>query len=683
MTRLRSIFPATLTLILVGCGSGETPVTDAGVADYTGSPSCKNCHEAAFADWQDSHHELAMQVASDESMLGDFDNATFDYFGEETRFTNDAGNYIVETGNEFGAKQQYPVTHTFGVYPLQQYLVDIGNGRLQALQTAWDSRPADAGGQRWFHLYEDEHITPGDPLHWTGQYFNWNYMCAECHSTNLQLGYDIETDAFQTSWDEISVGCEACHGPGSTHIAQAEAEHFDTHFGLSVDLGDGKDTGWAMNMDTGIAELAGQRDLLQQPESCGRCHSRRANLVASYEFAKPLADTHMVSFLDENLYYADGRIQDEVYVYGSFVQSKMFAAGVTCSDCHNPHSLALKTGPDPNQVCAQCHLPATFATAEHDESDVGNCVDCHMPATTYMGVDDRRDHSFRIPNAGEAADHYGRVIAAGRSGNSNGALVSGVRNPDYPAIARATMLTLLQPPFDGDAIDVVTAALSAPEPSLRIAALRALRLAPPELRIGAGSHLLRDSVRGVRLVAAVTFAEFRDLLPAEDARAFTAAADEHRHALLQGASMSAPAIQLGEFESQAGNLDTAERYLRHAVRLDAKYAPARHSLGLFLVRSGRHNEALAELEMAATLDPEASRFTYVYGVALNSLGQPDAAIDVLSKAHEKFVDDFDIGWALATILRDNGDREQARRIAVRLLEVYPGNANVIALRDSL
>jgi hypothetical protein len=426
------------------------------------------------------------------------------------------------------------------------------------------------GGQRWFHLYEDEHITPGDPLHWTGQYFNWNYMCAECHSTNLQLGYDIEADSFQTTWDEISVGCEACHGPGSIHVAQAEAENFDAHFGLSVDLGDGRSTGWAMNLETGIAELAGQRDLLQQPESCGRCHSRRSNLVADYEFARPLADTHMVSFLDENLYFADGRIQDEVYVYGSFLQSKMYAAGVTCSDCHNPHSLALKTGTDPNQVCALCHLPAKYATPAHDESDVGNCVDCHMPATTYMGVDDRRDHSFRIPNAGEAADHYGQVIAAGRSGNSNGALVAGIRNPDYPAIARATMLTLLQPPFDGDAIDVVTASLSAPEPSLRIAALRALRSAPPELRIGAGSHLLRDSVRGVRLEAAITFAEFRDLLPAEDARAFVVAADEHRHALLQGASMSVPAIQLGEFESQSGNQDAAEQYLRHAVRLDTE-----------------------------------------------------------------------------------------------------------------
>ena len=625
-----------------------------------------------------------MQIATTDTILGDFSNVVFEYFETRTEFLIKDDAFIVRTEDTNGKVQDYAVTYTFGVEPLQQYLVDFPDGRKQALPFAWDTRPVESGGQRWYHLYPDDYIGPGDPLHWTGQYFNWNYMCAECHSTNLQLGYDIDSDSFRTTWDEISVGCESCHGLGSRHIALANAGRLDGGMGLLVDMRDGADSGWAMNMDTGIAELTGERTALQQqPESCGRCHSRRSNLVSNYEFAKPLADTHMPSLLDTGLYHADGRIQEEVYVYGSFAQSKMYAAGVTCSDCHNPHSLALKTGPEPNEVCALCHLPTKYATAEHSEKDAGNCVDCHMPATIYMGVDDRRDHSFRIPDAGNNAGHYGQIIAAGRAGDANAALVAGVRNPNYPAIARATMLSLLEAPFDRDAVDVVTDSLGAKEPSLRIAALRALRAARPELRVGAGSQLLRDSVRGVRVEAAVTFAEFRDLLPVEDARAFASAAEEYRHALLQGASMSTSAIHLGEFESQTGNQDAAEQYLKHAVRLDAKDALAHHSLGLFFVRSGRRHEALEELRKAATLDSDTSRFTYVYGVALNSLGQADAAISVLDAAYEKFPDDFDIGWALATILRDGGDRERARQIAARLIEAYPGNANVIALLESL
>lgn len=673
-----------LVVIVSGCGrSPSTEEIAPAVPEFVGGGACQSCHESQFMDWKGSHHQLAMQVATADTILGDFSNVVFEYFETRTEFLIKDDAFIVRTEDANGKYQDYNVTHTFGVEPLQQYLVDFPGGRKQALPFAWDARSSESGGQRWFHLYPDEYIAPDDPLHWTGQYFNWNYMCAECHSTNLQMGYDIESDSFQSTWDEISVGCEACHGPGSTHVAQADAGRSDASFGLLVDLGDGKNTGWAMNMDTGIAELAGERTPPQQPESCGRCHSRHSVLTSKYKYGKPLTDTHMPSFLEENLYFADGRIQDEVYVYGSFAQSKMYGAGVSCSDCHNPHSLQLKTGPDANQVCAQCHLPEKFSTAEHNETDVGNCVDCHMPATTYMGVDDRRDHSFRIPDAGETEHHYGQVIAAGRDGNANATLVAGVRNPDYPAIAKATMLTLLEPPFDRGAIDVVTDSLAAKEPSLRIAALRALRSAPPELRVGAGSQLLRDSVRGVRVEAAVTFAEFRDLLPIEDARAFASATEEYRHALLQGASMPASAIQLGEFESQLGNQTAAENYLKHAVRLDAEDALARHSLGLFFVRSRRRDEALAELEEAAILDPDTSRFTYVYGVALNSLGQADAAVGVLDAAYRKFPDDFDIGWALATMLRDGGDRERAKQVTEKLLAAYPGNANAITLLESL
>ena len=438
-----------------------------------------------------------------------------------------------------------------------------------------------------------------------------------------------------------------------------------------------------MNADTGIAERSRPADRQQQPESCGRCHARRGVIAPVYEYGKPLSDTHMVSLLEEHLYHADGRIKDEVYVYGSFIQSRMYAAGVTCSDCHNPHSGQLKTGTEPNDVCAQCHLPAKFATAEHGGRDAGNCVDCHMQATTYMGVDDRRDHSFRLPDTTSDPSHYGAAIAAGRAGAANDLLLRSLANPEFPAIARATMLTLLTPQADDKLLAALQAAMEDPEPLVRIAALRTLRSQPAAVRVQHGSQLLHDPVLGVRVEAALTYAEYRDLLPAQDARVFARAADDYRIAMLATANMPESATILAEFESRVGNQADAERYFRHAIKIDPGFAGARHAYGLYLVRAGRADDALVELRLAAELEPESSRYVYVLGVALNSLGLADEALATLQKARSDFADDFDIGWALATMLRDGGDKAAALIVAGELAEQFPEDSNVAALINSL
>jgi len=669
---------------LVACSGDELePEQTPQEANFVGSEQCASCHQSETDSWLGSHHQLAMQIADDQSVLGDFSGQSFPYYETESHFFKRDNRFFVRTQNSQGEDEEFEITHTFGVTPLQQYLVNVPGGRKQALQISWDSRSASEGGQRWFHLYPDEFIGFGDPLHWTGRYFNWNYMCAECHSTNLQVAYDIESNSFDTTFDEISVGCEACHGPSSQHVEQAGDVAFDKDFGLSVNLDDRDGAAWIMNVTTGIAERTTPNDTKQQPESCGRCHARRGIITADYQYGAPLTDTHMVSLLDENMYHPDGRIQDEVYVYGSFVQSKMYAAGVTCSDCHNPHSGQLHAGPDPNNTCAQCHLPTKFATANHNETKIGDCVSCHMPATTYMGVDDRRDHSFRIPDAGQSVDHYGSVIAAGRAGGANQELIQGIANQSFPPIARATMLTLLDPLGDRESASVVLAQLDSADPLLRVAALRALRDQPPELLMQSGSQLLRDPVRSVRIEAALTYADYLDLLPAIDARAYSSAADEHREALRQGAYMPQSMVQLAEFESQSGNQAEALRLFNHAIRRDPESALARHTYGLFLVRSGQHEDALRELAAAATLAPNDERFVYVHGVALNSLGKIDEAITVLRAARQDFPSSYDIAWALATMLRDNGDRDGAKTIANELSVDFPDDPNVRALLESL
>lgn len=667
-----------------GCSEPEAPVAPALITqEFIGSETCQACHQAEYIDWQGSQHQLAMQVASRDTVLGDFSDAEIEYFGSTTGFLTTGGKYLVRTENADGQQQEFPVTHTFGIDPLQQYLVEFPGGRMQALPFAWDTRPGDDGGQRWFHLYPDDYTGPGDPLHWTGRNFNWNYMCAECHSTDVKLNYDADTDTFDTTYAEISVACEACHGPGSSHVAQAHAQAFGRDFGLSVDLDDRGSAAWIMNPDTGIAKRS-EPSKQQQPESCGRCHARRSVIAANYEYGRPLADTHMPALLEEQLYFADGQIQGEVYVYGSFLQSRMYQAGVTCTDCHNPHSGQLVTGPDPNDVCSQCHLTTRFATAKHGQSGVsaGLCVDCHMPARTYMGVDDRRDHSFRIV-APDAGTHYGAAIAAGRKGSANDVLIAAISNPDFPAIARATMLTLLEPSPDADEIAVLRNGLSDTDPLVRIAALRTLRHFPADLRLRFGGDLLGDPVRGVRLQAALAVADLRDLLPAIASRAFPRVADEYRQALLAAANRPESMANLAEFESMTGNLPAAARYFEQAIMLDTDAAAIRHAYGLLLIRIDRRDNALEELRRAAALEPTNNRFIYVLGVALNSLGHSEDALALLQRARSEFPDDFDIAWALATMLRDSGDTVRALTLVDAMAKQFPDNESIEVLRRAL
>ena len=376
----------------------------AAAATYVGGAACRGCHEKAFEAWQGSHHDLAMQAASDKTVLGNFDNAKLAYAGTTSTFFKRDGKFFVNTDGPDGKLADYELKYTFGVTPLQQYLIEFPDGRMQALSIAWDARPKGAGGQRWFHLYPGEKVTHKDPLHWTKPSQNWNFMCADCHSTNLRKGYDEAANRFKTTWSEMNVACEACHGPGSSHLAWAKKEgdwkRLDASGkGLAVALDERRGVSWAMNAETGNASRSRPRETAREIEVCARCHARRSQISDDYVHGRPMGDTLIVSPIENGLYWPDGQMRDEVYNHGSFAQSRMFAKGVTCSDCHDPHSLKLRA--PGNGVCAQCHLPSKYDTPAHHHHQTGSkgaaCAACHMPTTTYMVVDPRHDHSMRIP----------------------------------------------------------------------------------------------------------------------------------------------------------------------------------------------------------------------------------------------------------------------------------------------
>jgi predicted CXXCH cytochrome family protein len=754
---LRSFLLA--AVVIAGCdradNAEQAPRASIGPATFVGSAVCQSCHEEAFADWIGSQHERAMQIADTDTVLGDFDT-TFEYFGSTTRFFTRDDNYYVLTADASGQDREFRIAYTFGVEPLQQYLIEFPGGRLQTLAFSWDSRPAAAGGQRWFHAYGDEYIAPDDELHWTGPQQNWNYMCAECHSTNVEMGFDAESNTFTTTYSEISVGCEGCHGPGSAHVDLANAGIEKTDYGLEVDLDDRGNTTWIMNPDTGIAARSDMRTRpQQQPEACGRCHSRRGIIAPDYEYGEPLAHTHLPALLDESLYFADGQILDEVYVYGSFLQSRMYQAGVSCTDCHNPHSAKLIGGNDPNAVCAQCHLPGKFAEPEHagHTPEQSGCVDCHMASRTYMVVDDRRDHSFRVPrpdltesigtpnacnrchsdrdaNWATAAittwrgddtwqrPHYATALDAGRHGFANAQLLRVISANEYPGIARATAVSLLAQPFGSREFRTLEAQLGNADVLIRIAALRQVRGLPPELKLRLpGSTLLADPVRGVRIEAVAAYAGMQDLLPLEDARAYSQAERDYRETYTAIANRPEALLALAALETAEGHIpeavelyqtalrmepravsarvnlaDTlrglgreadAEDILREGLELDAMNAALYYALGLSLVRSSRTDAALEELRRATELEPGNPRYAYVLGVALNSLGMPQQALKVMGDAYTQFDGNYDVAMALATMRRDSGDADGALEIAYALARRHPEDQTVIGLLRSL
>jgi len=492
---------------------------------YVGSRACAACHRAEFDAWHGSHHDLAMQLATSKTVLGDFDNASLTHFGVTSSFYKKDDKYRVRTEGQDGKLQDYEIKYTFGVNPLQQYLIEFPGGRLQALSIAWDTRSKGQGGQRWFHLYADEKIAHDDELHWTKPGQNWNSMCAECHSTHLEKNYDPVTRTFSTTWSEVDVSCEACHGPGSDHVAWAEHKpgwkKLEASKGLAVSIDERRDIQWKINPETGNASRSKVRSSEKEIEMCARCHSRRSPISGGYVHGEPLLDHYLPRLLDEGMYHADGQIDDEVYVYGSFIQSKMYHAGVTCSDCHEPHSLALRV--PGNGACLQCHQAGKYDQTGHHFHKPGSagasCAECHMPPKTYMVVDPRHDHSLRIPrpdltvelgtpnacnncHADETPEwamkqvqawyghtpagfqNYAHTLhAARRSQPGMGdELAALIRNTETPAIARATALSLIGPYLRPATLDVLTLGLADDNALVREAAVGMLESTPPEIR---------------------------------------------------------------------------------------------------------------------------------------------------------------------------------------------------------
>ena len=708
-------------LILTACSREGSDRVEA--PDFVGAATCAECHAGEAADWQGSDHDLAMQEATGETVLGDFDGATLTYAGVTTTFFRRDSRYFVRTDGPDGELADFEIAYTFGVDPLQQYLVPFPDGRLQALGIAWDSRPAEEGGQRWFHLYPGETVNHEHELHWTRPVQTWNGACAACHSTGLEKGYDTETDRYTTTWREIDVSCEACHGPGSRHVEWARTGgESEPEGGLPVAFHDRRGVRWVMDPATGIARRSEAPSGRLEVEACARCHALRSTIRADHVWGRPLLESHRPELVLAGLYFPDGQIRDEVYEYGSFRQSRMYAAGVTCSDCHDPHGLELRA--EGNAVCAQCHLPSRFDTTDHHLHPPGStgsrCVACHMPERTYMLIDRRRDHSIRIPRpdladrlgtpsacsachgdrtnawAAEALERvhgspgpapaFADAFAADNRGSPEAgrALAEAAADPVLQGILEASALARLGSWPGAASRELLVAALADPEPLVRLGAVLAAAGLDPEERLRLVGPALSDSVMGVRQEAARVLASVPDSALTGDVRAaFDRAAGEVVAGLVANADRPWALLDRAAFEAARGDLPAAERSAEAAIRLEPLDAQAYVALAEVQLLAGREDDAERSLRQGLATVDGAADLEHALGLLLVRRGRFIEAVEPLGRAAEIRPEVPRYLYAYAVALREAGQRARALEVAGRLQALVPDDPEVRRLVEEL
>jgi tetratricopeptide (TPR) repeat protein len=696
-------------------------------AHYVGSGACASCHSDEVAAWRTSQHHDAMAEATEEKVLGNFNAAKFAYAGTTSTFFKRDGRLVVRTDGPDGKLADFDVKYTFGVYPLQQYLIDFPDGRLQALSIAWDARPKHEGGQRWFHLYPTERIRHDDELHWTRPAQNWNFMCADCHSTGVQKNYDAASNQFKTSWSEVNVSCEACHGPGSRHLDWAKKAYVASGFsrtsteddkGLTVSLNERRDITWTVDVKTGNAARSRPRTTEREIEVCAQCHSRRGQIAEGYEAGKPLLDHYRPALLDEPLYYADGQQRGEVYNWGSFLQSKMHAKGVTCSDCHEPHTGKLRAAG--NALCSTCHLATKYDATQHTHHTAAgagaSCVACHMPAATYMVVDPRHDHSLRVPRPDQSAtlgtpnacngcharqdarwatthvktwyghdpqgyQRFAAAFSAARTGatDAQSQLRAIATDSTEPEIARATAAAQIDVSANPTLLETIARCLRDSNGLIRLAGLQALAHAPPATRGPLAAPLLSDPLKAARIEAVSVLESVPpDQLTPERRAAFDRAAGEYVEVQRYNADRAEARVNLGTFYGSRGDGSKGEEELKAAIQLDRFFIPAYVNLADLYRAFGRDPDGERILRQGLALAPQNAALHYALGLALVRMKQNDAALGELQRANALEPDNTRFAYTYGVALHSAGKPDAAKATLAKALARHPDDATVRA-----
>ena len=653
------------------------------VDGYTGDNECRSCHVKEFDLWKGSHHDLAMQVANDSTVLGNFDDVKITIDGVAYFFYKKNVEFYVDIKELDGSENQYKIEYTFGVTPLQQYLVDFDKGRKQVLRVTWDVIE-----KKWYHQYPGDKIAAHDWLHWTRGAQNWNTMCAECHSTNLKKNYFVEKDSFHTTYSSINVSCEACHGPAEKHLKWASS---DPALGYSF-------------------MLSGKTQI-DQLNLCAPCHARRSKLTKNLEPGKYFDDQYLLQNLSSNYYHIDGQINEEDYVFGSFVQSKMYANRIKCSDCHDSHSLQLKVSG--NKLCMQCHVPKYNSAAHHfheENTDGASCINCHMTSKYYMGNDLRRDHSFRVPRpdqsikyntpnacntchndktnkwASEAikkwygpnrTSHFSDALLLSNSSeinvNERKLLNDFINDLNYPAIARATVIENLIYTTDLE-FKTLLEALKDSSAAMRFNALAKFRNLPPQDRLSVALNHINDTTKLVRIGAAQLVVGL-DItsLNESDRSNVNRSMNEWENMLYSNADFSTGRMQLGDYYLQTNDINTAIGHYQKAVEMDSLLTPVYTNLATAYSINGQVDQALKTLNTWIIIDPESGRAFYLRALLNFELKENEKAVSDLKMAIKLNPNDSRSLYNLATFYFQQKELTKAEFQINRAIKIESNN----------
>ncbi len=704
------LWSATICVFAAGA-SQKLSAAPAQAPGYSGSKPCVTCHVEAAEAWKGSDHDWAWRDPTAETVLGNFAGDAFTHKGVTSRFATRNGRFFIETDGPDGKSTEYEIKYTAGVKPLQQYLVETAPGRLQVLDVTWDTER-----RRWYHLYPEQQFNAGDGLHWTGPYKNWNARCAECHATGFKKNYDPRTNTYASRQAEIGVTCEACHGPGEAHVIWADDPNsFD-------------EKAWRGVNGVGLAFAFDPDDAGNEIELCAGCHARREPIGdASPLPGAPFADSYRLALLREGLYYPDGQILDEVYVYGSFLQSEMYARSVRCTDCHEPHSGRLVF--EGNAVCTQCHDPdgnpafptlrkALYDTPVHHFHEAGTsgaeCTGCHMPERNYMVIDGRRDHSFRVPrpdlsvrldtpnacilchqdrtnawaaqqvkswypNGRSGSPHYAEVLAAvpGDDPLAPVKLIKLAGDQTKPAIVRATALDRLRA-YGGSNANAVTALLSDPSPLVRLGAAQLQERVPPPARAERLGPLLRDPRRTVRIAAARALVDVPiQYVPQESVLALRSAIAEYQASLEATADFPETQMNLADLAFRTGNPGAAIAALRTALRMDPHLVGGWINLGMLQHAAGRSTEAETTFRAGLAKLPQAGALYNALGLLYAERRDYGNAVKNLERAAELTPDDARVRYNLSLALERSGRSEAAEAAMRAALSLDPEDPDIL------
>ncbi|NRD23093.1 tetratricopeptide repeat protein [Winogradskyella litoriviva] len=698
---------------------------------FLGDNNCKECHADEYKDWKGSHHDLAMQIADSLTVLGDFNNKKISSQGVTSHFYKSDGNFYVNTEGSDGKYQDYKIIYTFGVTPLQQYIVQFPNGHYQCLRTAWDSVE-----NKWFDLYPDFKVVHSEWLHWSKGGLNWNNMCAECHSTNVRKNYDLETNSYNTKYAIINVNCEACHGPGKQHVEDVNK------------LGDEyTDSGtFQMTLNTKPKELVDQ---------CARCHMRREQYSEYFNFEGTMLDHYYPQLLEEPIYFADGQILDEDYVYASFTQSKMYQNNVTCTNCHNSHSLKLKF--EGNMLCAQCHTPEQYNSPKHhfheQNSKGAQCVNCHMTGRYYMGNDFRRDHSFRIPRPDQSLKYgtpnactgchkdkdnewaweefqkqYGQVdsihfsdkLAPGIAGHQNAhiGLIELFEDKNQPELVRASAAKALSKYDPQNFIDQYLQLLNDESAIVRGASVDVLSEINNTDYISSFLPMLNDPKRSVRIKAfyglsTMTYHQvpenYKEVYQKVKKEFFThlktnsdfvggrvkkanyylkkgeitKGIEGYENALEIDPINNQVRLALANLYYQNKNFTKAEQAFKTVIKQEPEYGPVYYSLALLLAELERNDDAIKYLKLANTKMPENIRVYYNLSLLYGKIKDHKNAEKILIKGLKLDSNNESLLYALAYHYSSTNQPKKAKRIVSKLVELYPNNQQYLGFLNQL